>query len=103
MDSQDLEKKLSGLVLAIKFRKYLVSLEVQSRRHLLDYCVQWLDLKKAEAEAAWFKNAQSIYMNDDEDSKKIQDASWQMWDDLYLNLSSSDKFQSLVKFFCTAD
>ena len=103
MDSQELEKKLSGLVLAIKFRKYLVSLEVQSRRHVLSYCIQFLELKKAEAETAWFKNLQTIYMNDDHESKKSQTASWHLWDDLYLNLASSDKFQNLVKFFCGTD
>jgi hypothetical protein len=42
----NLQSKLRGLALAIKFKTYLLELEVQSRRHLLDYCVQWVELKK---------------------------------------------------------
>jgi hypothetical protein len=97
----NLQSKLLGLSLAIKFKTYLLELEVQSRRHLLDYCVQWIELKKDRENDlyAWFQNAQNVYMNDDEESKKTQLSSWQMWDDLYLNLSGSVSFQNLVSFF----
>ena len=96
--SSSVEQKLRGIVLAIKFKAYVLGLDVQSRRHILNYCMQWSQLKDAGL-YTWFQNANSVYMNDDDVSKN----NWQMWDELYLNLSDSPEFKNLVSFFCGKD
>jgi hypothetical protein len=103
-----LELNLRGIRLAIQFKGFLLSLDLQSRRHVLDYCKQWFDLEKDKQTEGveknnrlfqWFQSAHSIYMNDDEQSKKQQITLSSIWDDLYINLSNSLSFQKLVAFF----
>lgn len=103
-----LELNLRGIRLAIQFKSFLLGLDLQSRRHVLDYCKQWFDLEKNKPTEGveinnrlymWFHDAYSIYMNDDEHSKKTQITSSYIWDDLYINLSKSASFQKLVAFF----
>ena len=103
-----LELNLRGIRLAIQFKSFLLGLDLQSRRHVLDYCKQWFDLEKNKPTEGveinnrlymWFQHAYSIYMNDDEHSKKTQITSSYIWDDLYINLSKSASFQKLVAFF----
>lgn len=103
-----LELNLRGIRLAIQFKGFLLGLDLQSRRHILDYCKRWFDLEKNKPTEdternirlfTWFQNAHNIYMNDDEHSKKEQIKSLHMWDDLYINLSGSFSFQKLVGFF----
>jgi len=104
----ELELNLRGIRLAIQFKTFLLGLDLQSRRHILDYCKQWFDLEKNKLTEGveknnrlfiWFQHAHSIYMNDDEQSKKSQITSSYIWDDLYINLSNSFSFQKLVTFF----
>ena len=104
----DLELNLRGIRLAIQFKGFLLSLDLQSRRHILDYSKQWFDLEKNRPTEGveknnklflWFQHAHSIYMNDDEQSKKDQITASHIWDDLYINLSNSLSFQKLVGFF----
>jgi len=112
MDSSEqqklLELKLRGIRLAIQFKTFLLGLDLQSRRHILDHCKQWFDLERNKPTEdielnsrlfLWFQHAYSIYMNDDEQSKKAQITSSDIWDDLYINLSGSLSFQKLVAFF----
>ena len=112
MDSSEqqnrLELNLRGIRLAIQFKVFLLGLDLQSRRHVLDYCKQWFDLEKNKLTEGteknnklflWFQHAHSIYMNDDEQSKKTQITSSHIWDELYINLSGSFSFQKLVGFF----
>lgn len=103
-----LELNLRGIRLAIQFKNFLLGLDLQSRRHVLDYCKQWFDLEKNKPTEGveinnklfrWFQDAHNIYMNDDEQSKKEQITSSHIWDDLYINLSNSLSFQKLVAFF----
>ena len=103
-----LELNLRGIRLAIQFKTFLLGLDLQSRHHVLDYCKQWFDLEKNKPTEGveinnrlytWFQHAYSIYMNDDEHSKKTQITSSYIWDDLYINLSKSASFQKLVAFF----
>jgi len=103
-----LELNLRGIRLAIQFKGFLLGLDLQSRRHILDYCRRWFDLEKNRSTEdternirlfIWFQNAHNIYMNDDEHSKKEQITSSHIWDDLYINLSGSFSFQKLVGFF----
>lgn len=103
-----LELKLRGIRLAIQFKAFLLSLDLQSRMHILDHCKQWFDLERNKPTEGielnsrlflWFQHAYSIYMNDDEQSKKTQITSSDIWDDLYINLSGSLSFQKLVAFF----
>ena len=105
---KELELNLRGIRLAIQFKNFLLGLDLQSRRHILDYCKRWFDLEKnKETEGPeknnrlfrWFQDAHNIYMNDDEQSKKQQITSSYIWDDLYINLSNSLSFQKLVEFF----
>ena len=105
---KELERNLRGIRLAIQFKGFLLSLDLQSRRHILDYCKQWFDLEKNKPTEGveinnrlfkWFQNAHNIYMNDDDQSKKQQITSSYIWDDLYINLSTSFSFQKLVSFF----
>jgi hypothetical protein len=112
MDPSDqqkvLELNLRGIRLAIQFKNFLLGLDLQSRRHILDYCKRWFDLEKNKPTEGseknnrlflWFQHANSIYMNDDEQSKKDQITASDIWDDLYINLSNSLSFQKLVGFF----
>jgi hypothetical protein len=103
-----LELNLRGIRLAIQFKSFLLGLDLQSRRHILDYCKRWFDLEKNKPTEGseknnrlflWFQHANSIYMNDDEQSKKDQITASDIWDDLYINLSNSLSFQKLVGFF----
>jgi hypothetical protein len=103
-----IEQNLRGIRLAIQFKTFLLSLDLQSRRHILDYCRRWFDLEKNKSTEGieinnrlyiWFYNAHQIYMNDDEQSKKKQITSSHIWDDLYINLSSSISFKKLVGLF----
>ena len=105
---KELELNLRGIRLAIQFKSFLLGLDLQSRRHILDYCKRWFDLEKNKPTEGpeknnrlfrWFQDAHNIYMNDDEQSKKQQITSSYIWDDLYINLSSSLSFQKLVEFF----
>jgi hypothetical protein len=105
---KELELNLRGIRLAIQFKEFLLSLDLQSRRHVLDYCKQWFDLEKNKPTEGveknnrlfqWFQSAHNIYMNDDEHSKKQQITSSYIWDDLYINLSNSLSFQKLVALF----
>jgi hypothetical protein len=104
----EIEINLRGIRLAIQFKHFLLGLDLQSRRHVLDYCKQWFDLEKNKPTEGveknvrlfmWFQHAHSIYMNDDEQSQKLQITSSHIWDDLYVNLSGSFSFQKLVAFF----
>lgn len=112
MDPSDqqktLELNLRGIRLAIQFKDFLLNLDLQSRRHVLDYCKQWFDLEKNRPTEdternnrlfIWFQNAHNIYMHEDEQYKKEQITSSHIWDDLYINLSASFSFQKLVGFF----
>ena len=105
---KELERNLRGIRLAIQFKGFLLGLDLQSRRHILNYCKQWFDLEKNKPTEGveinnrlfrWFQNAHNIYMNDDDQSKKQQITSSYIWDDLYINLSTSFSFQKLVSFF----
>jgi hypothetical protein len=105
---KELERNLRGIRLAIQFKGFLLSLDLQSRCHILDYCRRWFDLEKNKPTEGveinnrlfqWFQNAHNIYMNDDDQSKKQQITSSYIWDDLYINLSTSFSFQKLVSFF----
>ena len=87
-------------------------MDVQSRRHVLDYCKRWfeLEIQKTSEQTdlnnrlhSWFQHVHSIYMNDDEQSKKAQITSAHIWDELYINLSSSLSFQKLVAFFMNGE
>lgn len=102
----ELELTLRGIRLAIQFKSFLLSLDLQSRRFILDYCKRWfqLECQKEPYEVNnnlfnWFQHAHNIYLNDDEQSKKAQITSSYIWDDLYANLSKSISFQKLVGFF----
>jgi hypothetical protein len=102
----EVELSLRGIRLAIQFKTFLLSLDLQSRRFILDYCKKWfeIELRKENSELnnrifSWFQNAHNIYLNDDEHSKKSQITSSYIWDDLYANLSKSLSFQKLVGFF----
>lgn len=103
-----LELNLRGIRLSIQFKGFLLGLDLQSRRHVLDYCKRWFDLEQNKLTEdvetnrrlfMWFQDAHNIYMNDDEQSKKQQITSSHIWDNLYINLSSSLSFQKLVGFF----
>lgn len=104
----EIEMNLRGIRLAIQFKNFLLGLDLQSRRHILDYCKQWFDLEKNKLTEGteintklfmWFQHAHAIYMDDDEKSQKLQITSSHIWDDLYVNLSGSFSFQKLVAFF----
>jgi hypothetical protein len=102
----ELEVTLRGIRLAIQFKTFLLSLDLQSRRFILDYCKRWFQLESQKEESQvnsqlfnWFQNAHNIYLNDDEQSKKAQITNSYIWDDLYANLSKSLSFQKLVGFF----
>jgi hypothetical protein len=103
-----LELNLRGIRLSIQFKGFLLGLDLQSRRHVLDYCKRWFELEQNKPTEGvetnrrlfmWFQDAHNIYMNDDEQSKKQQITSSHIWDNLYINLSSSLSFQKLVAFF----
>jgi hypothetical protein len=107
-EQKGLELNLRGIRLAIQFKTFLLGLDLQSRRHILDYCKRWFyleqnksteDIERNKKLFAWFQDAHNIYMNDDEQSKKKQITSMHIWDDLYINLSISLSFQKLVSFF----
>ena len=60
MDSSEqqnrLELNLRGIRLAIQFKVFLLGLDLQSRRHVLDYCKQWFDLEKNKLTEGTEKN-----------------------------------------------
>lgn len=102
----ELEVVLRGIRLAIQFKGFILQLDIQSRRFVLDYCKRWfgLELQKDPSDKNknlfnWFQTAYNIYLNDDESSRKEQITNSHMWDDLYANMSSSLSFQKLVGFF----
>jgi uncharacterized protein YaaW (UPF0174 family) len=103
-----LEIQLRGIRLAIQFKSFFLSLDVQSRRQIIDYCKRWFELETRKTTEntelnnklySWFQHANYIYMNDDESSRKRQITDAYIWDDLYTNLSPSLSFQKLVAFF----
>ncbi len=107
-----LELSLRGVRLAIQFKSFFLSLDVQSRRHVFDCCKRWFELEKCKTTEnitlnnklyEWFQNASVIYMNDDEISRKSQQTSSYIWDELYTNLSQSLSFQKLVGFFLNGE
>jgi hypothetical protein len=103
----EIELALRGIRLAIQFKTFLLTLDLQSRRNVLDYCKRWFEFEQQKEEQKeinsrlflWFQFAYGIYMNDDNESKKQQITSEHIWDDLYINLSKSLGFQKLVNFF----
>lgn len=102
----ELELVLRGIRLAIQFKTFLLSLDLQSRAFILDYCKRWFQFEYQKEPSqvnnnlfSWFQNAHNIYLNDDEQSKKEQITNFYIWDDLYANLSKSISFQKLVGFF----
>lgn len=103
---EHLEIVLRGIHLGIQFKNFILSLDIQSRRFVLDYCKRWFEIecKKDNNDINnklfnWFQNTYNIYLNDDEHSKKTQITNSYIWDDLYGNMSSSLSFQKLVGFF----
>ena len=107
-----LEQSLRGVRLAIQFKNFFLSLDVQSRRQVIDYCIRWFTLEigkpienttQNNRLCTWFQHTNSIYMNDDEASRRTQITSSHIWDDLYTNLSSSLSFQKLVAFFLNGE
>lgn len=103
---QELEITLRGIRLAIQFKNFLLTLDIQSRRFILDYCKRWFELEYKKDHNVinnklfnWFQNAYNIYLNDDEQSKKTQITNTFIWDDLYGNMSHALSFQKLVGFF----
>ena len=106
----ELELTLRGIRLAIQFKNFILSLDLQSRRFVLDYCKRWFELEIQKEKSdnntrlfMWFQSAHNIYQNDDETSKKTQITNTYIWDDLYGNLSKSLSFQKLVGFFMNGD
>lgn len=102
----ELELTLRGIRLAIQFKSFLLSLDLQSRRFILDYCKRWFEYEIQKEPSPinnhlfnWFQSTHNIYLNDDEQSKKAQITNSHIWDDLYANLSKSISFQKLVGFF----
>ncbi len=102
----ELEQTLRGIRLAIQFKSFLLSLDLQSRQSALYNCKRWFELERVKEPSElndklyiWFQNAHSIYQNDDEQSKKAQITNFHIWDDLYGNLSKSLSFQKIVGFF----
>jgi len=102
----EVELTLRGIRLAIQFKNFLLGLDLQSRRFILDYCKRWFQLESQKEPNPqtnslfnWFQNTHNIYLNDDEQSKKAQITNSHIWDDLYANLSKSLPFQKLVGFF----
>lgn len=106
----ELELTLRGIRLAIQFKNFILSLDLQSRRFVLDYCKRWfeVEIQKEKSDEnnrlfMQFQSAHNIYQNDDETSKKTQITNAHIWDDLYGNLSKSISFQKLVGFFMNGD
>ncbi len=102
----ELGDTMRGIHIAIHFKKFLLSLDLQSRRFILDYCKRWFQLEyqkdmndTTNRLFLWFQHAHNIYLNDDEQSKKQQITNEHIWDDLYGNLSKSLPFQKLVGLF----
>jgi len=102
----ELELTLRGIRLAIQFKRFLLSLDLQSRRFILDYCKRWFELEQQREQNQttsqlflWFQNALGIYLTDNEQSKKNEITNEYIWDNLYGNLSKSLHFQKLVGFF----
>lgn len=101
----ELELTLRGIRLAIQFKNFILSLDLQSRRFVLDYCRRWfeLEIQKEKSDEnnrlfLWFQSAHNIYKNDSE-LQKVHITDSHIWDDLYGNLSKSLSFQKLVGFF----
>jgi hypothetical protein len=112
LQQNELEINLRGIRLAIQFKHFLLGLDLQSRRHILDYCKRWFELERIKKTEnielnnslfMWFQHAYSIYMNDDEASRKRQITDSYIWDDLYVNLSRCLSFHKLVAFFMNGD
>ena len=102
---EQLEIILRGIRLATQFKTFLLTLDIQSRRFILDYSKRWFELecKKDNNDINnklfnWFQNAYNIYLNDDEQLKKMQITNTFIWDDLYGNMSYALPFQKLVGF-----
>ena len=65
-----LELNLRGIRLAIQFKGFLLGLDLQSRRHILDYCKRWFDLEMNRPTEdternnrlfIWFQSAHNIH------------------------------------------
>jgi hypothetical protein len=93
-EQSEIELTLRGIRLSIQFKTFILSIDLQSRSLVLDYCMRWfeLEMQKDKSEEnnllfMWFQTAQTIYKNDSDISKKT-----------FGNLSKSLSFQKLVGF-----
>jgi hypothetical protein len=93
-EQAEIELSLRGIRLAIQFKTFILSIDLQSRSLVLDYCMRWFELEMEKEKSdennrlfMWFKSAHDIYQNDAEISKKTLG-----------NLSKSISFQKLVGF-----
>lgn len=99
----ELEHKLKSISLAIQFKSFLLSLDLQSRRVVLINFVNWFSLdcnRITQADNQLYslvQNIQLLYLNDDEQSKKEQLRNSYYWDQLY-EASTSPSFQKFVGF-----
>ena len=93
-EQAEIQLSLRGIRIAIQFKTFLLSIDLQSRCLVLDYCMRWFELEMLKDKSdennrlfMWFQSAHDIYQNDTEITKKTLG-----------NLSKSVSFQKLVGF-----
>lgn len=82
---------------AIKFKEYLLNRDIQSRRIVIDLCIQGLGLTNPIK--AWFQNLRMINEHIDTKERKEQIKADAFWDDLILVHSKDGSFRVYMELF----
>lgn len=82
---------------AIKFKEYLLNRDVQSRRIVIDYCIEKLGLTTPIRN--WFQNLRMINDQIDAKDRKEQIKADAFWDSFILEHSKHESFRVYMELF----
>ena len=88
------------IALAIKFKEYLLTRDVSSRRIVIEHFIGKITLPQDIL--FWFQNLKAINDQIDVKDRKEQIKSDAFWDDLILEHSKDSMFRYHMWFFCAS-
>lgn len=94
--------RLQTLKLTIAFKNYILSLDVHSRRHVIETCISYMESSEDNLKnkcITWLQNIKNINDNFDSKERKEQIRFDACWDELHLELIKSTIFHHIITIF----
>ena len=87
---------------SISFKQYLLGNDIQTRHHILEMCIKYMESSDDHMTAqviAWLRNLQTINDTLDAKERKEQIRLDACWDELHISLLNSKNFYEMIKLF----